>query len=154
MTLNKKGQTSKILFWLVIGIIFSGLILGLGAIIAGHINSVITIPPQLRAELITLRFVNLPECFAPFDSTTGIVQSGVIDFEKFTEENLNRCYHSLEAGGFKTFNFRLVLASDSTTITTDKYYHHDSFTLFKEVLVERNHELVKDQLIIYVQEEI
>ena len=42
---------------------------------------------------------------------------------------------------------------EGSEVVTDKYYNHDDFTLFQEVLTYKGNTLSKDRLIIYVQEE-
>ena len=71
--------------------------------------SLVEIPPELRAELISLRFVNTPECFTYQDPASGRIFAGVIDLQKFTQERMDKCYRTEPEKGFQDFNFALEL---------------------------------------------
>ncbi len=155
--MDKKGQFSyarKAIFWTVILVVITMIILFFAFMVANYKNSLADVPPKLRAELISLRFTNIPECFAFQES--GKTMPNVIDLEKFNEEQMNKCYRTAGSEGIKTINFRLTLVESGEEIITDKYFHHDKpgFIINKEVLVWKNGELVKDLLRIFVQEKI
>ncbi|MBI2665531.1 hypothetical protein HYX12_02850 [Candidatus Woesearchaeota archaeon] len=150
--INRKAQGGKIVYFLVVGLIFTALLFALGFSLTAYADKVASVPPEMKAEFIALRFFNLPECFA-YSTEKGRIYPGVIDLNKFTEEQLFRCYHTQTIGGFKTFNFRLRLENAGVEITTDKYYHRDAFTLEHDVIVSKDHQLSKDKLFIHVQEE-
>jgi len=151
--MNRKGQTatSEIIIWTVVTGIFTVLLFILGFTIQAFINTVIEVPPRLEAELISLRFTTIPECFAFQDETTGKVVPGVIDLDKFTNEGFNTCYKSEALQGIQSLNFRLKLEKSGQEAITDKYAYKDDFALFKEVLVKRESMVEKDLLVIYVQ---
>lgn len=153
---NKKGQFElrKAIYWTISIIVLTIFIFGAFLTLAGYQNKLTVVPAQLRSELIALRFVNAPECFAWEEE--GIIVQGTIDPGKFTRERLDQCYSTEEKKGFKTFNFRLQLESSGKELITNNYFHQDEddLTIFKEVLVKRNGRLEKDGLIVYVQEKI
>ncbi len=153
---NKKGQFElrKAIYWTISIIVLTIFIFGAFLSLAGYQNKLTVVPSQLRSELIALRFVNIPECFALEEK--GIIVPGAVDPGKFTRERLDQCYSTEEKKGFKTFNFRLQLESTEEELITNNYFHQDKddLTIFKEVLVKRNGRLEKDGLIIYVQEKI
>lgn len=154
--MNKKADLSlsKSIFWTIMAVIITMIVFFFAFIIANYKNSLTNVPPQLPAELISLRFTSLPECFAYEEGR--MVLHNVIDMNKFNEGQLSKCYRTEEVGGFKTFNFRLRLEESGEEIITDKYYHYDKddFTVFKEVLLKKGGKLEKDMLKIYVQERI
>ncbi len=159
--MNRKGEeefsvASKSISWLFLGLIIAMVVLGFGYTLADYKNKITEVPSKLRAELIALRFTSLPECFAFQEEQTGMISPGIIDLEKFTTENLVHCYTTETQKGYKTFNFRLKLANASNEIFTNNYFHQESedLTIMQEVLVKTDTALVKDQLIIYVQERI
>ena len=125
-------------------------------IIGSYKGSLTNVPANLRSELISLRFANVPECFAYQDNASNVVFPGIIDLKKFNEATLKECYSTEGTGGIKVFNFRLKLQQQGTEILTDKYYNLDQadLTIYKEVLVKNGNNLEKDQLAIYVQERI
>ena len=155
--MSKKAQfelASKSLFWMIAAFIITLVVLFFAFALSSYKGKLTIVPPQLQAELVSLRFTSNADCFAFQDSVTGRVYSGIIDLNKFNDKQLRKCYLTPDKEGIKTFNFRLKLESDGTELSTNNYFNHDDFTLFKEVLVRKDNSLVKDQLIIYVQEYI
>lgn len=141
----------KFMFWTIALFMITAVILTFAFVIGGYKNKLTKVPSELQADLIALRFVNIPECFAT--EQNGVVMAGIIDISKFTEERFQACYNTEPREGIKTFNFRLELKKGKT-ILTDNYFHNDKFVLQKEVLVLQDGNLVNDQLIIHVQEKI
>lgn len=159
--MNRKGEeefsiASKSVSWLFLGLIIAMVVLGFVYTLSDYKNKLNEVPPKLRAELIALRFTSLPECLAFQDEQTGLVSPGIIDLKRFTSENLAHCYKTETAKGYKTFNFRLKLVNAGNETFTNNYFHQESedLTIIKEVLVRADNTLIKDQLIIYVQERI
>jgi hypothetical protein len=151
----KKAQvSSQVIAWTIMVIIITGLLFGLFLVINTYTNKQAEISPRLQSEIIALRFANIPECFAFEDKNTGRVYPGLINLEKFNNEQLSKCYHTKEIGGFWTYNFELKLQQSEVKINTDKYVgsNNPAFTLFKEVAVKDGEEIIKDTLAIYVQE--
>ncbi|HLC71267.1 MAG TPA: hypothetical protein VJI32_04615 [Candidatus Nanoarchaeia archaeon] len=155
--MNTKAQfdlARKTIGWMVLGFMTSIVVLYVAYSIASYQDKLTQIPGEVRAEFISLRFTNLPECFAVVDAHTTEVMAGTIDLDKFDLDTLNQCYKTEESQGFKTFNFRLQLVGVGKEIITNNYAHHDSFKLEKEVLVKQGNSFNKDLLIIHVQEKI
>ena len=124
-------------------------------------RSLVEVPPELRAELISLRFVNTPECFTYQDSTTGRIFAGVIDLKKFTQERMDQCYRTEPDKGFKDFNFALelegytpMLDGQKKLLTTNNFFNKVDFTLYKQVLVKNGDRLEPTRLVIHVQARI
>lgn len=155
--MNRKAQfdlARKTIGWMVLGFMASIVIVYVAYAIASYQNTLTQIPGEVRAEFISLRFTNIPECFAVVDPHTGEVMGSTIDLVKFDVTTLNRCYKTEESQGFKTFNFRLQLINAGKEIITNNYFHHDRFILEKEVLVKQGDTFHKDVLRIYAQEKI
>lgn len=158
--MNHKAQfdlARKTIYWMIAGVIITAVVFSFAVVIAQYKNNLTKIPPELDAELIALRFTNLPECFAYLDSETNSLHPGVIDLAKFTNEQMLKCYRTDAQTGIKTLNFRMRLKGLNQEVATNNYFNQDDFTLFKEVLVKSSSEssdLVPDLLIIYVQEKI
>jgi len=147
---------SKSFYWAIAGTVLTVLTLIFAFTISAYISQVTNTPPEIKVNLISSRFVNIPECFAYQENITKAVYPGVIDLDKFTDEQMLKCYKTSDIGGIKTYNFRLKLKNANKEVFTDKYYKvdRDEFTLFRDVLVKTNNDFVKDELIIYVQEKI
>ncbi len=157
--MNRKAQfdvARKTIYWMIAGFVIAMVVLAFALTIGNYRNRLTEIPPKIQAELIALRFTSNPDCFALTDEHTSVVSPGILDLHKFNTEKLNQCYFTEPAKGFKTFNFRLKLESTGEELLTNNYFHQDrdDLTLFKEVLVLRDGQLVHDTLIIYVQEKI
>jgi len=159
LRMNKKGETEggaydltrKSVFWTIAGVVLVISVL-IYAYFLGDLDSRLTyVSPQVYAEAISQRFVNIPECFAYQDSETGRVYPGVVDISKFNNEHLQTCYQTDSQEGYKDYNFRILLKNKNLQITTNNYFNADEFTLTKTVLVRENNQLVKDDLVIYVQ---
>lgn len=157
--MNRQAQfdvARKTIYWMIAGFIIAMVVLAFAVTLGNYRSRLTEVPPKIRAELIALRFTNNPDCFAFVDEKTGVVSPGTIDPEKFTREQLDRCYRTEQEKGFKIFNFRLTLESTGEELLTNNYFHQDrdDLTIFKEVLVVKDQRFVKDRLIIYVQEKI
>lgn len=162
--MNRKAQfeaARKTIYWMMAGVVITIVVIAFAMIMASYQSKLMEVPPRLRAELISLRFLNTPECFAYEDEISGRIFPGVIDLSRFNEETLGECYKS---GSIKNFNFQLVLddkmpggrASGTTKVAleTDEWFNRVDYTLFKEVLVKKGDELKSATLKIYVQEKI
>jgi len=121
-------------------------------------RSLVEVPPQLQAELISLRFLNTPECFTYQDPATGRIFAGVIDLSKFTQERLDKCYRTEKDGGIKDFNFALELegytpavGGEKKLLMTNNFFNQVDFTLYKQVLVRNGNRLEPSRLVIQVQ---
>ncbi len=155
--MNRKAQfepARKTIYWMMVGVVITIVVIAFAMIMASYKNKLTYVPEKLRAELISLRFVDAPECFAYQDSITGRVYPGTIDLSKFDNKTLFDCYHTEKEKGYKDYNFRLFLVGENKTLRTNNYFYKDDFTLFKSVLVKKGEQLVNDELRIYVQEKI
>ena len=147
--------TRKSIFWTLAGVVITIVVFAFVLGISGYLNKLTYVPEKLRAEIISLRFVNIPECFAYQDSETGRVYPGVIDLSKFTNEQMNlSCYHTESEKGYKDYNFRLRLYKNGAEVHSNNYFNKDSFTLFRKVAVKNNQTLTEDEMYIFVQVKI
>jgi len=124
-------------------------------------RSLVEVPAELRADLISLRFVNTPECFTYQDPATGRIFAGVIDLQKFTQERMDQCYRTEPEKGFKDFNFALelegytpVIEGQKKLLRSNNYFNKVDFTLYKQVLVRSGDRAEQTRLIVYVQTRI
>lgn len=153
---DKKGQVFetavKSIYWTIAGIALTAVILTFALTIAGYKNRLVQVPEELQAELSALRFANVGECFALEDENSGRILAGIIDLKKFNQEQLDDCYPLPSDAKKGDYTFRLLLLGENKEIKTKEYYQRlDKFSLSKEVLIDKNGRLVKDILIIYVQ---
>lgn len=165
LKLNSRGQfdvARKSIYWTIAGIVITIVILAFAIIMSQYQNNSLQVPPQLRAELISLRFVNTPECFTYQDPVSGRIFPGVIDLNKFTQEGMDLCYRTEKEKGFNDYNFGLQLAGfnpideegKESMLRTNNFFNKVDFTLYKDVFVRVGEELVPSQMTIYVQTKI
>jgi len=154
--MNKKAQVfdlaRKTIFWTIAGIALTAVLLAFAITVANYKSKLVHVPPQLHTELIALRFTNVEECFTFQDLNTGKVVPGVIDLQKFNDEQFLKCYPLDPQTGHEDYNFRLHLLDQDMQIKTKDYANRDIFSFNKEVLVNKNGRLVKDIMIINVQD--
>ena len=153
--MDKRGQfeaARKSIYWTISTVVITMVVLFFVIMISGYQNKLTHVPPELQAELISLRFTNLPECFVYEDER---VFPGVIDIQKFTKEQVNNCYKTPEEKGNKIFNFRFSLKNNLIEdVFTNNYFHVDDFTLRRHVSVWNGESFEDDTLLIYVQVKI
>ena len=158
--MNRKGSevfdvASKSIYWMIASIIIVVVVLLFAALIAGYQEKLTAFPPELRAELISLRFIHNPDCFAYQDPDSERVITGSIDLNKFTPQRLDSCYITDPVNGRKELNFNLQLESGmAVPIHTNKFFNADSFIIKQAVFVYVNDSIVPDTLRIYVQVEV
>ncbi len=155
---TKKAQfdfTRKSIYWMIAGFIITLVILAYVFVLAGYNAKLTYVDPKLRAEFLSLRFVNNPDCFSYQDKETKITSSSIIDLTKFTQQQLYDCYHTQQDEGYNDFNFKLVLETQQKEVFTNNYFNKNDFTLYQEILVRNQDGVIKkDRLIIYVQASI
>ncbi len=144
----------KTIYWMIAGIVITLVVIAFAFTLGSYRNKLTQVAPELRAELLSLRIVHNPYCFVWIDKF-GVVHEGIIDLTKFTSAQMDLCYAPEKERGFQDFNFRLRLEQRGVEVMSNNYFHKDDFTLFKEVLVRDSQGVViKDRLIIYVEEKI
>lgn len=162
---SKKGQfevARKSIYWLLAGVVITIVILAFALIMSSYQNKLVEVPPKLRAELLSLRFMNTPECFTYQDPVTGKIFPGIIDLNKYTQERLDKCYRTEKEKGYKDYNFGLILEGYSEInengkekmLITNNFFNKVDFTLFKDVFVRIGSDVKPTRLIIYVQTKV
>lgn len=120
--MNKKGQfdeARKVIYWMIAGVVISLIVFGFAFIVADYKAGLLNVPLELDANLLAVRFGNIPECFA-YEEPVGTVHTETIDLEKFTDEEFYGCYHTDEDKGYQEINFELQL--DDKKIKTNEYF--------------------------------
>ena len=157
--MNKKGiaepdLAGSTIYWMIVVFIISGIIISFIGMMASYSVKLRHVPEGLEAEMISLRFLNNPDCFTYRNEENGRVYPSVIDFNKFTQERMSRCYKTEEDAqrGFKQINFGLEL--EGKEVVSNNFGGREDFTIKKIVYVKKENLLKKAILIIKVQEEI
>jgi len=151
----------KQIYWMIAGVLITIIILAFVFIMGAYQRQLVEVPEELRAELISLRFLNTPECFTYQDQLTGRIFPGVIDVSKFTQERLDACYYTEDKKGFKDFNFALelegyvpIVDGEKKLLLTNNFFNKVDFTLFKPVYVRVGNTIEPTRMIIQVQTKI
>lgn len=108
--------TSKVVAYMIFGFIFTGFCLLLLFIMSMEVINISYIPEGLEEYIFTQRFLNSKECFTYQDKDTSRIYPGIIDLEKFKQENLDNCYK--REGYMYAPEFRLII-NDKTIQTSD-----------------------------------
>ena len=145
------GSSQKQIYFLLAGFFLLGILFFFGFMISSYQSKLTFVPDKLKGELISMRFANIPECFAFQDNLTERVYPGVIDLSKFNNKTMQGCYKTEQKNGFKDFNFGLELLENKNFIFTNNYYNKDDFAIYKKVLVKNGSKMSEDTLAIYVQ---
>lgn len=155
--MNHKAQLEpprKTIEWGVLMIVITIVIFGTFMILANYKGKLSITPPEVRAELLSQRFTDLPECFVYQDNETKRVFPGIIDLDKFNKGQMNKCYFTEPETGTQDYNFELVLKNQNLKVSTNNFFNKVAFTLYRDVLVKKGNLFLEDQLAIYVQVKI
>jgi len=144
----------KNIYWMLIGVVITVVVFVFALILINHQNRLTSVSPRLNADFLAHRFLANSDCFAYQDKDTGRTYPGIIDLNKFTTEQMNKCYLPDKEKGYIDYNFKLSLSNEQKSIITNNFYNKDDFTLHYLVLVKTTTGLKKDTLIITVQQKI
>ena len=159
--MNRKGEGQEssfenaqtIIFFTVMMFAITILVFTFIFLLNSYESGLTAVPGEFKAEVLSLRFINSPECFAYQDPETKRIFPGIIDLNKFNEKQMQACYKTNEQTGKDEMNFRLQLESTlDYSVKTNKYFNADKFTMAKNVIVRDKGQFKTDKLFIYVQE--
>ncbi|MBS3123615.1 hypothetical protein J4437_03180 [Candidatus Woesearchaeota archaeon] len=122
--MNTKAQfdiARKFIYWMIASVVISILIIFFAFFIIGYKEKLTFVPAELKAEIISLRFGSIEECFAYVQPETGRVLPGTIDLNKFTKENMEKCYTTEKDKGYRDINFQLELGDKK--LPTNNYFN-------------------------------
>lgn len=119
----------KTIYWTLIIFVITMVILAFWFTIGNFRSKATYLPLTTKAELLSQRFINSPDCFAYLDTETGQVLGSTIDVTKFIEERINSCY---QEDVFKGMNFQFTLETiggQKTIVKTEDWYTKPDLTL-------------------------
>ncbi|HLC81902.1 MAG TPA: hypothetical protein VJH68_04555 [Candidatus Nanoarchaeia archaeon] len=140
--MNKKAESSfenaqTIIFFTVMMFAATILIFTFAFLLNSYQRGLTDLPGKFEAEMVSLRFANSPDCFAYQDAETKRIFPGIIDADKFNQQQLQVCYRTDGQSGKEALNFRLQLESSlKNSLKTNNYFNVDSFTIVKDVVVK------------------
>lgn len=159
--MNRKGEgfdfARKTISWAIIGSILTMAVLALVIVLAIYQNAAFNVPGELRASIISERFINTPECFTYQDPDTDRIYPGIIEIEKFTQDRMDDCYRTEDSmDGYYEINFGIYLEGfeGEEVLYSNNYKNKVDYTFYEHVLVKSGEEYVPTRMVIYVQEEI
>ena len=147
--MNKKAQYEirKTIVWAFVMSVITVSVFAFALQINSFQKNISKVPNQMEAEFTAWRFINSPDCLAYQGKDR--IHPGIIEYQKFTEKNLRRCYPSINK---KEYQFGLKLSNENKEITTHKYYlNNRDFTLYKSVLIRKGDKVYPETLEIAVQ---
>lgn len=115
-----------------------------------------SIPENLREEILVKRFVSDPDCLAYKDPYSGREVAGVIDFSKFTQENLDNCYYVEEDS--RTIAFRMYLkyldgTEEQQLMFKTKNYKTEKSDriIIKKTKMMKDNEIMEAELVFHIK---
>ncbi len=119
----------KTIYWTLIIFVITMIILAFWFTIGNFRSKATYLPLTTKAELLSQRFINSPDCFAYVDTEMGKVYGSTIDLIKFTVEGINLCY---KEDVFRGMNFQFTLETvggQKTIVKTEDWYTKPDLTL-------------------------
>ena len=105
-------------------------------------------PGELYLIAYTQRFINSPNCFA-YQDETGRAYPGILDWDKFTNESLRRCFFTRDEWDVG-FQLTLQNLDEKKVIETENYYQFREKRV-EYVLIRKDEQLFKGNLSIGLQ---
>ena len=137
----------KSVYWMIASFFLALLLLAYFLLIGGYKERITHIPAPTEAEMISLRFTQIAECFAYQDPLTHRVFPGVLDLGKFTSQQLASCY---PGAGVEDFGFAFSLENGRQSLATENY-HTSSFPPWRrDVIVDHAGQRSSDVFLIMV----
>ncbi len=142
----------KVVFGIVFLIAITMVFIALASLVYGYKNSLVAVPSELQAHVISYRFTHSADCFAFKDESLRVHPLSV-DLSHFTVDRMNACYEVLSEKDYEKYNFKLVLQERKIEIESGNYYEAPDFTFFYDVSVVDpvSREWLSDVLVVYVQ---
>lgn len=155
MIKSKKADISgeKIIFYIANVFVLAFLFLFIAGLIFTTKASKVGIPEGLENFIFIQRFTSSPHCFTYQDPETNRYYTGTIDWNKFTEYNLNYCYDS-ENKNVKEFQLKLMnlrTNKNTTKIKTKNWVGRVDEEREKNVRIYKEGNFYDGKLIVEIQ---
>lgn len=139
-------------FYIIVGFFMAGLLFFLWWQISQYVSLAVVAPNELYTIAYTQRFMNSPHCFT-YQDETGRAYPGVLDWDKFTDENLRQCFFTEEddwKAGFQLTLQNLDTNDPPKIITTTNYYQFRE-RKSESILIQKDNKIFKGKLLIGLQ---
>ena len=114
MLKNKRGAefwpATKFLFWMLFGVILAFTAIAFVIYITSSGENIAKIRANLESYFLAERFLKSENCFVYYDPEIKRAYPGIIDYEKFTDAQLNNCINAITQD---EISFRITLASSA-----------------------------------------
>ena len=151
----KKGQSDfapeKALYYAIFAFVLTATLL-LFLYYVGSEGSLMTkVPKGLNEDIFYSMIIN-SNCFAYQDLNNGRIFTGVIDWDKFNQYNLDTCYYITDKNkaGYSLTLKNLATGQEKTPVTTANFDKKDK-SLVKKVQIMHKDKLYKGELEIEIQ---
>ncbi|MBR9706319.1 hypothetical protein GOV14_04740 [Candidatus Pacearchaeota archaeon] len=139
-------------FWMIFAIILAFTAIFFIWVIAPFAVKIAIIPEGVETHIISQRFWNSPDCFAYKDETSGRVYQKLLDYNKFTEDQIKTCYKTDDVN-IQAFRLSFSIPGQGekriqTTNWRDSYLMERTS---KEIFVRYNNQVYKTKLSIEIQ---
>lgn len=150
---HKKGLDAieKSFYYAIFAFVLSAVLL-LFMYYVGSEGSLLTkVPKGLNEDIFYSMMIN-SNCFAYHDLNSGRILTGVIDWEKFNQYNLDACYYITDKNkaGYRLTLKNLATGQEKTPLTTANFDKKDK-SLTKKVQIMYKDKLCEGDLGIEIQ---
>jgi len=150
---NKKADMSarKLIFYCVVGFVLVAMFFLIIWLVYSNKSDISEIPIGLENYLMVQRFLNSPSCFAFQDKDSNRVYQWTIDFKKFNQDMLNKCYNE-ETTSVKAYRLTLNYGNKKITINTRNWEGFLKKAETKNVIIYDEGKIQRAELFIETQD--
>ena len=153
LLLGKKADISgrKMIFYIVVAILLSIAFLFIVIIVPSNNSQISEIPLGVENNILVERFLSSPYCFVFQDKDTKRYSPLLIDKQRFTQENLEKCY-SADSTNMKGFRLTLTFENQKLTINTKNWQGFIKKAETKQVSIYDRGKIQTGELYIEIQD--
>ena len=141
-------------FWILFAIMIGFSAVIMLWIIIPFIAKTAEIPEGVEAYILMQRFTNSPNCFAYVEENTGKVYQKLIDWERFNDGSMNKCYQTDDKEVI-AFKLTLTMPETYTTRSIKTPNWREGYIVkerqFKDIFLKYNNEVYKTRMTIDIQ---
>ena len=152
---HKKAETDisarKVIFYIVFGILASITFLFIVFLVPANASEISRIPEGMENYILIQRYLTSSSCFIYADKDTSRAYAGIIDAEKFTQANLDRCY-DVQDSNAKAYRLTLNYGKDPKTIKTKNWEGFLAKAQTEKIKVYENNQMKEGTFFIEMQD--
>ena len=151
---QKKAQfaAGTAVFWVVSLFLIIAFVTGFLYFTGYHSASKVSIEPELEEYILYQRFLSSPDCFV-YEDISGRAYPLIIDWNKFTQKNIESCYIPPSEAISPAFRLKLSFQDKEKTSKTRNWDDSLDFTRIapKKVFVYSNNQKQLGELSVEIQ---